>query len=69
MYRPSPPNNDNVFLPDANDGKEWSDADIWDLKNSLAQGRSIEEVTEFLCRQGTPDDVRHKADELGLKYR
>jgi hypothetical protein len=43
--------------------------DLWDLKNSLAHGESIEEVAEFLCRSGTLDEVRRKAEELGLHYR
>jgi len=53
---------------DRNDGKVWSEMDLWDLKNSLERGNSIEEVSEFLCRKGTIDEVRRKADELGLKY-
>jgi len=47
---------------DVNDGKPGSE----DLKNSLAQGESIEEVAGFLCRSGTVDEVRRKAEELGL---
>jgi hypothetical protein len=43
--------------------------DLWDLKNSLAHGRSIDEVATFLCRSGTVDEVRRKAEELGLEYR
>ena len=54
---------------DANDGNPWSEMDLWDLKNSLQYGDSIEEVAVFLCRSGTTDEVRRKADELGLKYR
>jgi hypothetical protein len=51
------------------DGEPWSEMDLWDLKNSLAHGESIEEVAEFLCRSGTLDEVRRKAEELGLHYR
>jgi hypothetical protein len=40
--------------------------DLFDLRNSLAYGRSIEEVAEFLCRSGTVEEVRRKAEELGL---
>jgi len=53
---------------DLHDGDPWSEADVSDLRNSLEHGDSIEEVAQFLCRSGTIDDVRHKADELGLKY-
>jgi hypothetical protein len=54
---------------DANDGNPWSEMDLWDLKNSLAYGESIEEVAVFLCRSGATDEVRRKADELSLQYR
>jgi hypothetical protein len=54
---------------DRNDGKAWDAGEIADLENSLAFGRTIEEAAEFLCRSGTIDDVRRKANELGLVYR
>ena len=54
---------------DLNDGKTWFEMDLWDLKNSLAQGDSIEEVAGFLCRSGTVDEVRRKAEQLGLSCR
>jgi|ERR1700704_117812 hypothetical protein len=54
---------------DINDGTEWTEMDLRDLRSSLEHGDSIEKVTEFLCRQGTPDEVRRKAEELGLTYR
>jgi hypothetical protein len=53
-------------IQDLNDGKPWSETDLFDLRNSLAYGRSIEEVAGFLCRSGTVEEVRRKADELGL---
>jgi hypothetical protein len=31
-------------IQDINDGKPWSEMDLFDLRNSLAYGRSIEEV-------------------------
>jgi len=42
--------------------------DVEDLKASLKYGHSIEETAEHLCRQGTLDEVKRKADELGLTY-
>jgi len=51
---------------DINDGKPWSEKDLFDLRNSLTYGRSIEEVAGFLCRSGTVEGVRRKAEELGL---
>jgi hypothetical protein len=54
---------------DMNDGKEWDAGEITDLENSLSYGNTIEEAAVFLCRSGTIDDVRSKADELGLAYR
>jgi hypothetical protein len=50
---------------DTNDDKEWSEMDFEDLQNSLARGGSIEDVAIFLCRRGTQDRVRKKADEMG----
>jgi hypothetical protein len=53
-------------IQDLNDGKPWSEMDLFDLRNSLAHGRPIEEVAGFLCRSGTVEEVKRKADELGL---
>jgi hypothetical protein len=39
--------------------------DLFDLRNSLAYGRSIEEVADFPCRSDTVEEVRRKAEELG----
>jgi hypothetical protein len=52
-------------IQDANDGKPWSEMDLFDLRNSLAYGNSIEEVASFLYRSGTVEEVRRKAEELG----
>jgi hypothetical protein len=54
-------------IQDINDGKRWSKMDLFDLRNSLAYGRSIEEVAGFLCRSGTVEEVKRKAEELGLR--
>jgi hypothetical protein len=54
---------------DANDGKEWSEMDIEDLKNSVSRGHSPEQIAEFLCRSGTIGEVCRKAEELGLQFR
>jgi hypothetical protein len=40
-------------IQDVNDGKPWSEMDLFDLRNSLAYGRSIEEVADFLCRSSS----------------
>jgi len=56
-------------LMDLNDGKEWSQMDVFDLANSIAHGYSLIETAEFLCRSGTVDDVRRKAEEMGLIVR
>jgi hypothetical protein len=36
--------------------------DLFNLRNSLAYGRSIEEAVGFLCRSGTVEEVRRKAE-------
>jgi hypothetical protein len=51
---------------DANDGEPWTEMCLRDLTLSLKAGNTIEEAASFLCRSGTVDDVRRKADELGL---
>jgi hypothetical protein len=41
--------------------------DIWDLKNHVAQGASLAETSEFLCRSDE-FEVARKAKELGLTW-
>jgi hypothetical protein len=53
---------------DLHDGDPWSEMAVRDLRDALGQGDSIEKAAEFLCRSGTLNDVRRKADELGLTY-
>jgi hypothetical protein len=50
---------------DTNDGKPWSDMDIEGLVHELRHGM-IEDAAHLLCRAGTIEDVRKKAEELGL---
>jgi len=54
---------------DANDGEPWTEMDIENLTAALKSGGTIEETAEHLCRSGTLDDVRRKAEELGLRYK
>lgn len=42
---------------------------IADLRAEVEQGSTPEEAAGHLCRSGTVDDVKRKADELGLKRR
>ena len=53
---------------DTNDGREWSEDDIDDLRWELTHGGTVESAAKsaarFLCRWGTIEDVR--AQELGL---
>jgi hypothetical protein len=53
---------------DTNDGKEWSEMDIEDLKASVAHGGTLEETASHLCRAGTQFEVAEKAKELGLRW-
>jgi hypothetical protein len=41
-------------------------ADIEDLTLALKDGGTVEGAAFFLCRAGTIDEVRQKAEELGL---
>jgi hypothetical protein len=54
---------------DANDGEPWTEMDVRDLTAELEFGASIEEAAQHLCRSGTIDEVRRKAEELGLSYK
>jgi hypothetical protein len=49
-------------VPNLNEGKDWSEMDLVDLRNSLAYGRSLEDIADFLCR--SEDEVREKIAEL-----
>ena len=46
-------------------GDLWSETDLFDLRNDVAQGTPIECIALFLCRD--IDEVRAKIDDLGLK--
>jgi hypothetical protein len=54
---------------DTHDGDFWTEMAVRDLMAELRSGSSIEEAAQHLCRSGTVDDVRRKAEELGLKYK
>jgi hypothetical protein len=54
---------------DIYDGEPWTEMDIDDLISALRHGDTIENAARFLCRSGTVDQVRRKAQELGLKYK
>jgi hypothetical protein len=54
---------------DIYDGNPWTGMDVRDLAAALASGSTIEDAAQHLCRSGTIDEVRRKADELGLKYK
>ena len=51
---------------DRNDGKEWSVVDLEDLALAIKDGGTVEGAAYFLCRDGTIEEVRQKAKELGL---
>jgi hypothetical protein len=51
---------------DARDGAEWTDGEVEELAFILQEGGTIDEAAELLCRQGTKDDVRRKAEEMRL---
>jgi hypothetical protein len=64
--QPLPPS--APFEPDLNDGKEWSDQDIADLKAAWDQGCDLQEICRFLCRADW-EAVAAKCAELGLDLR
>jgi hypothetical protein len=50
---------------DIYDGDPWTEMDVRDLTAAIKPGDTVEEATSHLCRSGTVDDVRRKAEELG----
>jgi hypothetical protein len=54
---------------DIYDQEPWREMDLRDLTAALRSGDTIEDAAQHLCRSGTVDDVRRKAEELGLKYK
>jgi hypothetical protein len=39
----------------ANDGKPWSELDIFDLRRAIKRGDTIEEAAALLCRADTAE--------------
>jgi hypothetical protein len=56
----------NTQPMDIYDGHPWTEMDLEDLKAALKSGSTIEDAAHHLCRSGTVEDVRRKAEELGL---
>jgi hypothetical protein len=56
-------------MRNGNDGKPWTEVDVRALMAALRVGETIEEAADHLCRSGSVNDVRRKAEELGLKYK
>ena len=56
-------------MKDTYDGSPWTETDVEDLTAALKSGSTIEDAAQHLCRSGTVDDVRRKAEELGLIYK
>jgi hypothetical protein len=48
--------------PNLNEGKQWSEMDLVDLRNSLALGSSVAYIADFLCR--SEEEVREKIADL-----
>jgi hypothetical protein len=56
--RKRPPAN----MPDINSGKPWSEMDLADLDEFLADGKSAAFIADYLCRD--VDEVEAKIAEL-----
>jgi hypothetical protein len=50
---------------DIYDGEPWTEMDLEDLTAALRSGSTIEDAAQHLCRSGTVDEVRRKAEKLG----
>jgi hypothetical protein len=56
--RKKPPAN----MPNINSGKHWSEMDINDVRQCLAEEASADDIANFLCRD--VDEVKRKIAEL-----
>jgi hypothetical protein len=63
------PAKEGEAMKNGNDGKPWTEMDVRALMAALRVGETIEEAADHLCRSGSVNDVRRKAEELGLKYK
>jgi hypothetical protein len=43
--------------------------DKFDLRAAVESGNTPEEAAGFLCRSGTVEEVKRRADAMGLKWR
>ena len=50
--------------PGPNSGKEWSNQDLFSLRNRIEHGRTVAHIATFLKR--TEAEIREKATELEL---
>jgi hypothetical protein len=50
------------------DSTPWSELDIEDLRASAESGDSLEDAATLLCRAGTLEEVKTKAQDLGLRF-
>jgi len=56
-------------MADIFDDEPWTEMDSAHLRTALGSGDTIERAAKFLCRSGTVEEVRRKAEELGLSYK
>jgi hypothetical protein len=64
-----PPENPTIQLGEANinEGKPWSEMDVFDLKNSLERSTPIADIADFLCR--SEQEVLEKIADFGWSQR
>jgi hypothetical protein len=55
--------------PDIYDGAPWTPMAVDDLIATVEDGSTPEEAAGHLCRSGTVDEVKRKAEELGLTWK
>jgi hypothetical protein len=54
-------------MPDVTSGKEWSAADLQDLRDFLENGTPVEEIAVFLMRD--VEEVKQQIELLGDEER
>jgi hypothetical protein len=44
-----------------------TEEDIEEIKNAVANGSTVEDIAELICRSGSIDDVERQVKELALR--
>jgi hypothetical protein len=55
--------------PNLNEGKPWSEMDLFDLKGSIAQNTPVAEIADFLCRGEKEVGEKRRGNSISTCFR